>query len=152
MAVAPPLNPGQLFERERLRWRGALQQEDQRLWDATDMLRKAANITYGMKPEKGGGYDIPPHVIVSAHISTAMQGSIFPGQVDSSIRAGPVVLANGDTVRQTPFTSTQRQVPPGIGDKNTDQLLQTALKNYLTRGELELRSALTFNDRPGRGV
>ena len=149
--VAPPLNPGQLFERERLRWRGALQKEDQRLWDATDMMRKAANITYGIKPEKSGSYDIPAHVIVSAHISTAMQGSIFPGQVDPTIRGGSVVLANGDTVQHTPFTSTQR-VPPGIGDKNTDQLLQTALKQYLTRGELELRSALTFNDRPGRGV
>lgn len=151
MAAPVPLNPQQLFERERMRWRGALQMEDQRLWDATDMMRKASDVTYGFKPEKGGSLDIAPHIISSAHISTAMQGDIVPGTVDQSLRSGAIVLSNGNTLRQTPFTSMQK-VQPGIGDKNTDQLLQNALKQYLTKGELELKSALTFNDRPGRGV
>ena len=151
-AAVAPLNPQQLFDQERLRWRGAIQKEDQRLWDATDMMRKAANFNYGIKPQKDGSFDIPPHIISSAHISTAMQGSIYPGTVDPTLRSGRVVLANGNTVKRQQFNATQRPVPPGLGDRNTDQLLQTALRQYLTKGELELRNALTFNDRPGRGV
>ena len=57
MAAAPP-NPQVLFERERLRWRAAIQMEDQRLWDATDMMRKAVDVTYGVKPERNGSYDV----------------------------------------------------------------------------------------------
>ena len=153
MAAAPPAppNPQVLFERERLRWRAAIQMEDQRLWDATDMMRKAVDVTYGVKPERNGSYDVSPHVISSAHISTAVQGDIVPGEVDGSVRSGAVLLDNGDTVRRERFSSMQN-IPQGIGDKNTDALLQQALRQYLTRGELELRSPLTFNDRPGRGV
>ena len=54
--------------------------EDQRLWDATDMMRKAVDVTYGVKPERNGSYDVSPHVISSAHVSTAVQGDIVPGE------------------------------------------------------------------------
>jgi hypothetical protein len=151
-AVAPALNADQLFERERLRWMSAIQKEDQRLWDATDMMRKAQNVTYGIKPEKNGRFDISPHIIASAHISTAMQGSIFPGVPDPSIRGGKVVLASGNTIKKAPFNSFGSQPAAGVGDRNTDDMLQQALRQYLSKGDLELRNALTFNDRPGRGV
>ena len=153
VAAPPPvLNAQQLFDRERRRWRSVLQSEDQRLWDATDMMRKAADVTYKVKPEKNGRLDIPAQIIINAHISTAMQGSIYPGVPDPNIRSGRVVLTSGTTVRKQPFNSLSDPVPPGLGDKNTDQMLQQALRQYLTKGELELRNALTFNDRPGRGV
>ena len=85
MAV-PGVDP--LFLRERLRYLGALQKEDQRLWDPDEMLLKAYDVTYGLKAEKGKTFDVPQHIIAAAHISTAMQGSIYPGEVDTSLRRG----------------------------------------------------------------
>ena len=145
-------DPVELRLAERRRYLTALQKFDQRLYDPVDMMRKAADITYGIKPEKNKQFDLPAHVIINAHISTAMQGSIVPGVLEPGVRAGRIVLesARGRSLGQEPFNS-QNKVPPGIGDANTDELLQKALKQYLTKGELETRDALTFNDRAWRG-
>ena len=155
MALYDPGNLGvdTRYLRERRRYLGALQKEDQRLWDPDEMLLKAYDVTYGLKPEKGKSYDVPQHIIASAHISTAMQGSIVPGEVDPSLHSGRTVLSSGNTVRRQRFTNPNAQkIPPGLGDKNTDELLQQALKTYLVKGELQTKSALEFSmDRPGRG-
>ena len=140
------------FLRERRRYLGALQKEDQRLWDPDEMLMKSYDVTYGLKPEKGISFDIPQHIIASAHISTAMQGSIYPGEIDRTLRPGSSILSSGSQVKRKPFNSLPQAIPQGLGDKNTDEMLQTALKQYLTKGELERKSALEFSmDRPGRG-
>ena len=146
------IDPVELRLAERRRYLTALQKFDQRLWDPVDMLRKGADLTYGIKPEKDKQFDLPPHVIINAHISTAMQGSIVPGTLDPNIRAGKIVLesSQGRTIGQEPFNS-QGRVPPGLGDANTDELLQKALTQYLTKGELETKAAITFNDRMWRG-
>jgi hypothetical protein len=116
------------------------------------MLLKSYDVTYGLKAEKGKTFDIPQHIIASAHISTAMQGSIVPGEIDTSLRPGKTILSSGNSVRQERFASHPQKIPPGLGDKNTDELLQQALQNYLVKGELETKSALEFSmDRPGRG-
>mgnify|MGYP000020533768 FL=1 len=149
MAV-PGVDP--LFLRERLRYLGALQKEDQRLWDPDEMLLKAYDVTYGLKAEKGKTFDVPQHIIAAAHISTAMQGSIYPGEVDTSLHRGSTVLSKGSQVKQQRFNSHPMQVPPGLGDKNTDEMLQQALRQFLVKGELQTKSALEFSmDRPGRG-
>ena len=150
-AVAAP-NPIELRLAERRRYLTALQKFDQRLWDPVDMMRKKQDITYGIKQEKDNQFDLPPHIIINAHISTAMQGSIVPGVLEKNVRAGRIVLesAQGRSLGQEPFNS-QGKVPPGLGDANTDELLQKALRQYLTKGELETRDALTFNDRAWRG-
>ena len=82
-----------------------------------------------------------------------MQGSIVPGTLDPKIRAGKIVLENasGKSLGQEPFNTFAGKIPPGIGDANTDQLLQSALKQYLQKGEMQTREALTFNDRMWRG-
>jgi hypothetical protein len=146
-------NPMELRLAERRRYLTALQKYDQRLWDPVDMMRKQVDLTYGIKPEKDKQFDLPPHIILSAHISTAMQGSIVPGTLDPTIRSGKVVLENttGRALGQEPFNSVSGPIPPGIGDANTDQLLQKALKQYLQKGEMQTREALTFNDRMWRG-
>jgi len=153
-AAAPaPLNPVELRLQERARYLTALQKYDQRLWDPTDQLLKAEDITYGINPERNKQYDLSPHLIMSAHISTAMQGSIVPGVLEPGIRAGPIMLENteGQRLAQSePFVARQK-VTPGIGDANTDQMLQKALKQYLTKGEEQTRAAITFNDRAWRG-
>ena len=156
MAVAAPVDPAAeidaRFLRERQRYLGALQKEDQRLWDPDEMLMKSYDVTYGLKAEKGITFDIPQHIIAAAHISTAMQGSIYPGEVDTSLRAGSSILSSGPQVKRQAFNSLPQAIPTGLGDKNTDAMLQTALKQYLTKGELERKSALEFSvDRPGRG-
>ena len=155
MAVAAPPAPLDIdarFLRERRRYLGALQKEDQRLWDPDEMLMKAHDVTYGLKPEKGITFDMPQHIIASAHISTAMQGSIYPGEPDRTLRPGTIVLSSGNQVKRQAFNSLPQTIPQGLGDKNTDEMLQTALKQYLTKGELEKKSALEFSvDRPGRG-
>lgn len=145
-------DPVELRLAERRRYLTAVQKFDQRLYDPVDMMRKAADITYGIKPESNKQFDLPAHVIINAHISTAMQGSIVPGVLEPGVRAGRIVLEStqGRTLGQEPFNS-QGKVPPGMGDANTDELLQKALKQYLTKGELETRDALTFNDRAWRG-
>ena len=145
-------DPVELRLAERNRYLTALQKFDQRLWDPVDIMRKQQDITYGIKPEKDKQFDLPSHIIISAHISTAMQGSIVPGVLDPTVRPGKVQLEHdqGRVLGQEPFTS-QAKVPQGLGDKNTDELLQKALKTYLTKGELQTRSALTFNDRAWRG-
>ena len=92
-APAAPLDPMELRLRERARYLTALQKYDQRLYDPTDMLIKARDITYGIKPERNAQYDLPPHIIASAHISTAMQGSIVPGAgIRSRTRKDDVAL------------------------------------------------------------
>ena len=146
-------DPMELRLAERRRYLTALQKYDQRLWDPVDMMRKSYDITYGIKPEKDKSFDLPPHIILSAHISTAMQGSIVPGTVDPTIRAGKVVLENatGRALGQEPFNSFSGPIQPGIGDANTGELLQKALKQYLQKGELQTREALTYNDRSWRG-
>ena len=152
-APAAPLNPMELRLRERARYLTALQKYDQRLWDPTDMLIKSRDITYGIKPERNQQYDLPPHIIASAHISTAMQGSIVPGVLEPGIRAGTIMLENTEGRRlaqSEPFVA-RTSMQPGIGDANTDQLLQKALKQYLTKGEEQTRAAITFNDRAWRG-
>ena len=152
-APAAPLDPVEMRLRERARYLTALQKYDQRLWDPTDMMLKSHDITYGIKPERNAQYDLPPHIIASAHISTAMQGSIVPGVLEPGIRAGTIMLENTEGRRlaqSEPFVG-QQKVPQGIGDKNTDQLLQKALKQYLTKGEEQTRAAITFNDRAWRG-
>ena len=113
---------------ERSRYLGALQKEDQRIWDPDEMLLKAYDVTYGLKAERGKTFDIPQHIIASAHISTAMQGSIVPGEVDTSLRPGKTILSSGNSVRQQRFASHPQKIPPGLGDKNTDELLQQALQ------------------------
>ena len=147
------LDPIELRLRERARYLTALQKYDQRLWDATDMMIKSEDITYGIKPERNAQYDIPPHIIASAHISTAMQGSIVPGVLEPGIRAGPILLENteGRRIAQSEPFVAKTNVTPGLGDANTDQLLQKALKQYLTKGEEQTRAAITFNDRAWRG-
>jgi hypothetical protein len=146
-------DPVELRLAERRRYLTALQKYDQRLWDPVDMMRKSYDITYGIKAEKDKQFDLPPHIILSAHISTAMQGSIVPGTLDPNIRAGKVVLehATGKQLGQEPFNSFSGPIAPGIGDANTDELLQKVLKQYLQKGELQTREALTFNDRMWRG-
>ena len=63
-----------------------------------------------------------------------------------------MVLSKGVQVKQQGFNSHPMQIPPGLGDKNTDEMLQQALRQYLVKGELETKSALEFSmDRPGRG-
>ena len=147
------MDPVELRLAERRRYLTALQKYDQRLWDPVDIMRKSYDITYGIKAEKDKQFDLPPHIILSAHISTAMQGSIVPGTLDPKIRAGKIVLENasGKSLGQEPFNTFAGKIPPGIGDANTDQLLQSALKQYLQKGEMQTREALTFNDRMWRG-
>ena len=151
--AAAPLDPVEMRLRERSRYLTALQKYDQRLWDPTDMMLKSQDITYGIKPERNAQYDLPPHIIASAHISTAMQGSIVPGVMEPGIRAGTIMLENTEGRRlaqSEPFVA-RTNVQPGIGDANTDQMLQKALKQYLTKGEDQTRAAITFNDRSWRG-
>ena len=151
MAAPGVLDPEALFQAERRRYLKELQKSDQRLWDSIDMMRKAQDVTYGFKRETNKTFDVSPHIIASAHISTALQGSVVPGTVDPNVRAGRIVLDNGVTIKQEPFNSFTGPPPPGIGDKNTDELLQSALKRYLMKGEVQLREQLTFNDRIRRG-
>lgn len=152
MADDEKIDPVELRLAERRRYLTALQKFDQRLWDPVDMMRKQQDITYGIKAEKDKQFDIPPHIIASAHISTAMQGSIVPGTLDPNVRSGRIYLDTeaGRILGQERFIARSK-VPPGIGDANTDELLQKALRQYLTKGELETRDALTFNDRMWRG-
>ena len=139
------------FERERSRYNKVLESEDQRLWGPEEIMRKQYNPTYGLRPKGEKTFDIPPGIIASAHISTAMQGSIFPGKVDPRVRSlGGLV--EGVRARRRPFTTKGIPVPKGMGDMNTDQLLQRALREHLTKGELQKKSALEFSsDRPWRG-
>ena len=145
-------DPVELRLAERARYLTALQKFDQRLYDPVDMMRKARDLTYGVKQEKDKQFDLPAAVIINAHVSQAMQGSIVPGVLEPNVRPGRIVLEStqGRKLGQEPFNA-QGKVPPGIGDANTDELLQKALKQYLTKGELETRDALTFNDRSWRG-
>ena len=52
-----------------------------------------------------------------------------------------------------PFVSAGIPAPrPGLGDANTDELLQRALKGYLQKGELAEKNLLEFSrDRRWRG-
>jgi hypothetical protein len=139
------------FERERRRYNKVLEAEDQRLWGPDEIMRKAYDITYGMKPKGEKTFDLPPGIIKNAHISTAMQGSIFPGKVDPKVRSIGV-FSRGQPVSRNPFTTKGVPLPKGMGDMNTDELLQKALREHLTKGELQKRSALEFSsDRPWRG-
>ena len=138
--------------RERARYKKELEKEDQRLWDGVDMQRKAYDVRYGLKAQKPKDHDIPPHIMASAHISTAMQGSIVPGIANPNVRRSRVVLDTGRTIVSEPFASFQGAIPKGLGDRNTDELLQSALKRYLAKGDMELKSRLQFNDRPQRGL
>ena len=151
MAVVAP-NPIELRLAERRRYLTALQKFDQRLWDPVDMMRKQQDVTYGVQQQKGNQFDLPQVVIVNAHISLAMQCSIVPGTLDPNVRRGKIQLEHqqGRILGQEPFTA-QGKVSGGLGDANTDDMLHKALKQYLTKGELETRSALTFNDRAWRG-
>ena len=80
-----------------------------------------------------------------------MQGSTQPGQVDPKIRSLGVFVQGVESKRQ-PFTAPGLKIPQGLGDMNTDELLQKALTEHLTRGELQKKSALEFStDRPWRG-
>ena len=146
------IDPIEMRLRERRRYLTALQKFDQRLWDPIDMMRKQQDITYGIKPERNKQFDLPPFVVTNAHISLAMQGSIVPGTLDPTVRSGRIYLDTeaGRILGQERFIARSK-IPPGIGDANTDELLQKALRQYLTKGELETRAALTFNDRMWRG-
>ena len=139
------------FERERRRYNKVWADEDQRLWGPEEMLRKAYDFSFGIKPKREKTTDIPAGIIASAHISTAMQGSIFPGKVDPTKRSLGVYIM-GAPERRRPFTTKGIPLPKGMGDMNTDELLQQALHEHLTKGELEKKSALEFSsDRPWRG-
>ena len=149
--AAPVVDEAARFERERSRYNKVLESEDQRLWGPEEMMRKAYNPTFGIRPKGEKTFDIPPGIIASAHLSTAMQGSIFPGKVDPRVRSMGVFV-EGVRARRRPFTTKGIPVPKGMGDMNTDELLQRALREHLTKGELQKKSALEFSsDRPWRG-
>ena len=153
---APPVmneteREAQRFEAERRRYNKVWADEDQRLWGPDEIMRKAYDISFGMKPKGEKTFDLPPGIIASAHISTAMQGSIFPGKVDPQKRSIGVFI-EGARAKRRPFTTRGIPIPKGLGDMNTDELLQKALSEHLTKGVLEKRSALEFSsDRPWRG-
>ena len=149
--VAEPMPPFRTEEAERQRYKRTWADEDQRLWGPEEMMRKAVDVTFGMVPKGEKRFDIPLGIIASAHISTAMQGSTVPGQVDPKVRSMGVFVAGAKSRRQ-PFTAPGIQLPKGMGDMNTDELLQKALTQHLTKGSLEQKSALEFStDRPWRG-
>ena len=152
MALYDPARLGMDREaRERKRYKKSWADEDQRLWGADEMMRKAVDVTFGMVPKGEKRFDIPLGIIASAHISTAMQGSTQPGQVVPKIRSLGVFVQGVESKRQ-PFTAPGLKIPQGLGDMNTDELLQKALTEHLTRGELQKKSALEFStDRPWRG-
>ena len=149
--VAEPVQPFRTEAAERSRYKKSWADEDQRLWGPEEMMRKAYDVTFGLVPKGEPRFDIPPGIIASAHISTAMQGRTQPGQVDPKIRSLGVFV-EGNKTRRQPFTAPGVQIPKGLGDMNTDELLQKALTEHLTKGTLEQKSALEFStDRPWRG-
>ena len=149
--VAEPVRPFRTEAAERSRYKKTWADQDQRLWGPDEMMRKAVDITFGQVPKGEKRFDIPLGIIASAHISTAMQGSTQPGQVDPKIRSLGVFVQGVESKRQ-PFTAPGLKIPQGLGDMNTDELLQKALTEHLTRGELQKKSALEFStDRPWRG-
>jgi len=152
MALYDPAHAGLDRESlERKRYKKSWAAEDQRLWGPDEMMRKAVDVTFGMVPKGEKRFDIPPGIIASAHISTAMQGSTQPGEVVPKIRSLGIFV-QGKEKRRQPFTAPGLQIPKGMGDMNTDELLQKALTEHLTRGELQKKSALEFStDRPWRG-
>ena len=149
--VAEPVRPFRTEAAERSRYKKTWADQDQRLWGPDEMMRKAVDITFGQVPKGEKRFDIPLGIIASAHISTAMQGRTQPGDVDPKIRSLGVFV-QGVVSKRQPFTSSGIKIPKGVGDMNTDELLQKALTEHLTRGELEKKSALEFStDRPWRG-
>ena len=156
------------------------QQEGLAKWSPEQAVKHGVDMVphATIQPQEGPRPDIPPGIITGAHISTAQQGSTYPGFKDPRFvsrrrqlypwhyikRAldttmypnAKVDLKVGETqVRDPtrPFVAAGIQEPrPGIGDANTDELLQQALKSYLMKGELHEKNLLEFSrDRPWRG-
>ena len=149
--VAAPIPQLRTEAAERARYKKSWADEDQRLWGPDETMRKAYDVTFGLVPKGEPRFDLPPGIIASAHISTAMQGKTQPGTRDPKVRSLGVFV-QGVQSRRQPFTAPGVPIPKGMGDMNTDELLQKALTEHLTKGQLEQRSALEFStDRPWRG-
>ena len=145
MALYDPAHAGLDRESlERKRYKKSWAAEDQRLWGPDEMMRKAVDVTFGLVPKGEKRFDIPPGIIASAHISTAMQGSTQPGEVDPKIRSLGIFVQGKENRRQ-PFTAPGLQIPKGMGDMNTDELLQKALTASHSRRTTKEISVRVFN-------
>lgn len=153
MALNDPVPPPPVYgeERERDRFKKTYADEDQRLWGPDEIMRKKYDVRFGIKPKGEKSFDIPPGIIVAAHISTAMQGSTYPGHVDP-IKRSLGVFVEGRVEERRRWTTPGIPIPKGLGDMTSDEMLQKALREHLTKGTLEKKSALEFSsDRPWRG-
>lgn len=180
--VGDVLAPVPAAEREEIERRRYLkkmgEQEGLKKFSPEQAVRQGVDVVphATVQPPQGPRPDIPPGIISSAHISTAMQGSTYPGFLDTRFRAKKRQLYPGKLIRRAldytrypnardtvsvgerPGVEPSRRFSgmaeprPGLGDANTDELLQRALKSYLMKGELQEKNLLEFSrDRPWRG-
>ena len=178
--VLAPVPAAEREEMERRRYLKKMsEQEGLKKFSPEQAVREGVDVVphKTVQPPQGPRPDIPPGIISSAHISTAMQGSTYPGFLDTRFRAkkrqlypwklirraldytrypnvkDTVSIGDRDLEGARPFvTGTIPGPRAGLGDANTDELLQRALKSYLMKGELQEKNLLEFSrDRPWRG-